>query len=181
MFWSIWYNTRNLSNRIASQQRVVEIGELYAAMRSHISPETSLMTPRPSVTSIPCPTHPVIDPSQFSVIWANLFWIASLAFSLFAVGRAAAGIQLVRHYKHTPILHGQFLKSAHNRSSSVDRVLCSIASRMDVMYKSFQVALIILLLGYIDAIFVPVGVKVFAVVFIGGLFYVFRHSDDRVD
>ncbi|KAH9976580.1 hypothetical protein BGW80DRAFT_1289156, partial [Lactifluus volemus] len=94
-----------------------------------------MMAPRPSVTSIPCPTHPVIDPSQFSIIWSNLFWIASLAFGLSAVGFAAAGIQLVRHYKHTPVLHGQFLKSAHNRSSSVDRVLRMIIFRNDLMSK----------------------------------------------
>jgi hypothetical protein len=42
---------------------------------------------------------------------------------------------------------------------------------MELMYKLFQVALIILLLGYIDAIFVPVGVPVLAVVVIWGLYY----------
>jgi hypothetical protein len=44
---------------------------------------------------------------------------------------------------------------------------------MDLMYKLFQVALIISLLRYIGAIFVPVGVPVLAVVVIWGLYYVF--------
>jgi hypothetical protein len=48
-----------------------------------------------------------------------------------------------------------------------------IIFRNDLMSKSFQVALIIMLLGYTDTIVVPLGVPVLAVVVSLGLYYVF--------
>ncbi|KAI0244983.1 hypothetical protein BJV78DRAFT_250618 [Lactifluus subvellereus] len=167
-----WCIMRNIGNLIMEQQAVY-YGE--AAVYSHFSLGTSPMAPKASSSSMPHPAYPAIDPSPSRVIRLNVCWIASLAFSLTAALLATLGESSIRDLKCRLVVrrYAPSLRSARIRSTLIDRVKWYTSDGMDMMYRSFQVALVIFLLGHVDAIVMPVGVTVLAPIVIGGLNYVF--------
>jgi hypothetical protein len=123
---------------------------------------------------MPHPVYPAIDSSPSRVIRLNVCWIAGLAFSLTAALIATLGRQSIRDLRHRLVLRqcGLSLRSARIRSTLIERVEWYTSDAMDVMYRSFQVALVIFFLGHVDAFVAPVSLIVLAPVVVGGLHYV---------
>jgi hypothetical protein len=103
----------------------------------------------------------------------NAYWVTSLVFSVSAVILAMLGKHMVRdcrdrlalrrHLKAPPI-RSLWDGSAHG---------LAMFAATDTMYRLFQVALVLVLLGHIDAVVISVGLTVFAPIVGCGVLYVF--------
>jgi Family of unknown function (DUF6535) len=176
LVWFIIFNIRYLFQQSAAQNVALEYTALYYyATHSRISPENSLMASRASVSSIPHPTHSVIDWSPPSIIRKNMFWMTSLVFSFSSAAVAAFGRKMARHYRHMLVSqqYGRLSINARTRNPSVDRVQWSVDVWMDLMYRLLHVATLIFLLGDVDSFFKPISVTVLAAFVICGLHYIF--------
>jgi hypothetical protein len=103
----------------------------------------------------------------------NVYWVASLVFGVSAVVLAMLGKHMVRDCRERLALR-RHSKGPPIRSfwdGSVQGLAMFAAT--DTMYRLFQVALVLVLLGHIDAVVISVGVRVFAPIVGCGVLYVF--------
>jgi hypothetical protein len=144
---------------------------LFAVMLSHFwqgmtSPTAAPQAPVPSLPPGLNFQTGSLDMSPLSILRSNMYWITSFMFSGNAIVLALLGKQMIRHRKESlpkglsPVPPGLF----HSFVA---------AAAADTMYRLFQVALVLVLLGHIDAIVVPAGLDVFVPTLVGGLLYTF--------
>jgi len=153
---------------------------LYTAVRVVMSQRASSGTipqaPIPSTLSQPYTTFELPSPPR--VIRMNMYWMTSLVFNISTVSLAMFGRQRARDVKLRLIRQLRLRNGSKSDAMGVpfDERAQSVftAVGMDTMYRLFQVALIVFLLGHIDAIVKPIGVTFLASVIIGGMLYIFR-------
>jgi hypothetical protein len=155
---------------------------LYAAIHSYFSQWTtsSMATPPAPVPSAsPSPLDQIGPPPIFDDVYSsrivrmNVYWITSLVFSASAVVLAMLGKHMIRDCRDRLALR-RHVKGPSVRSfwdGSVQGLAMFAAT--DTMYRLFQVALVLVLLGHIDALVISVGLTVFAPIVGCGMLYVF--------
>jgi Family of unknown function (DUF6535) len=171
--YRIVYNIRNLQS--------VPQPFLYAAIHSHFfqgttssmaAPQAPVPSPSPSLLDqIDHP--PIFDVCSSRIVRMNVYWVTSLVFSVSAIVLAMLGKHMIRDCKDRLALR-RHPKSPPVRSlfdGSVQGLAMFAAT--DTMYRLFQVALVLVLLGHIDSLFISVGVSVFAPIVGCGVLYVF--------
>jgi len=169
----------NIRHLEASHQLVYFQG-LYTAVRAVMSqrafPVTIPQAPVPSMLSQPYPTFELPSPPR--VIRMNMYWMTSLVFNISTVSLAMFARQRTRDVKLELIRQLRLPHASKGDAMEVsfDERAQSVftAVGMDTMYRLFQVALIVFLLGHIDAIVKPIGVTFLASVVVGGMLYIFR-------
>jgi hypothetical protein len=116
---------------------------------------------------------PIFDMSSSRIVRLNVYWVTSLVFSISAVVLAMLGKHMVRDCKDSLALR-RHLKPPPTRSlwDGSAQGLAMFAAT-DTMYRLFQVALILVLLGHIDALVISIGLTVFAPIVGCGVLYVF--------
>ena len=103
----------------------------------------------------------------------NAYWVTSLVFSVSAVVLAMLGKHMIRDCKDRLPLR-RHLKGPPTRSlldGSVEGLAMFAAT--DTMYRLFQVALVLVLLGHIDALVIAIGVTILVPIVGCGVLYVF--------
>lgn len=103
----------------------------------------------------------------------NVYWVTSLVFSVSAVVLAMLGKHMIRECRDKLALR-RHTKGPPIRSlwdGSVQGLAMFAAT--DTMYRLFQVALILVLLGHIDTLVISVGISIFAPIVGCGVLYVF--------
>jgi hypothetical protein len=127
--------------------------------------------------------YPAFEPSSSSssslrVIRMNMYWLTSLVFNISTVSLAMFARQRTRDVKLKLIrqLRFRYESKSDAMEDSLDESAESVfmAMGMDTMYRLFQVALIVFLLGHIDAIVKPIGVTFLTSVVICGMRYILR-------
>jgi hypothetical protein len=103
----------------------------------------------------------------------NVYWVTSLVFSVSAVVLAMLGKHMIcdcrdrlalrRHLKAPPV------RSLWDGSAQG----LAMFAAADTMYRLFQVALVLVLMGNIDALVISIGITVFAPIVGCGVLYVF--------
>ena len=146
-----------------------------------MSQRASLVTipqaPVPSMLSQPYPAFELSSSLRF--IRMNMYWMTSLVFNISTVSLATFARQRTRDVK-LRLVRQLRLRNAPKNDTAVEVPFDErpqsvfMALGMDTMYRLFQVALIIFLLGHIDAIVKPLGVIFLASVIVCGMLYVFR-------
>ena len=163
------YNIRNIQS--------VPQPFLYAAIHSHFTqgeaaPQSPVPSPSPSpLDQIDLPS--MFDESSSRIVRMNVYWVTSLVFSVSAVVLAMLGKHMVRDYRDRLALR-RHLKGQPIRSlwdGSVQGL--AMFATTDTMYRLFQVALVLVLLGHIDALVISIGVNVLAPIVGFGVLYVF--------
>jgi hypothetical protein len=103
----------------------------------------------------------------------NVYWVTSLVFSVSAVVLAMLGKHMIRESRDRLAIRRQ-LKPApiHSPLDGSAQGLAMFAAT-DTMYRLFQVALVLVLVGHIDTLVISVGVTVFAPIVGYGVLYVF--------
>lgn len=111
----------------------------------------------------------------FRIFRLNMYWITSFVFSVTAIVLAMLGKHLLREHRDR-LVH-------RLPQTDVDKVIgrfsggsvrgVVVAGATDTMYRLFQVALILVLLGHIDAIVISAGLDVLIPTVVGGLLYTF--------
>jgi hypothetical protein len=150
---------------------------LYAAVRVVMSQRASPMTiPQAPVPSMLGQPYPAFDPpsSSLRIIRMNMYWLTSLVFNISTVFLAMFARQRTRDVK-LGLIRQLRLRNASKSDAievSIDETAQSVG--VDTMYRLFRVALIIFLLGHIDAIVKPIGVTFLASVVICGMLYISR-------
>ncbi|KAI9507938.1 hypothetical protein F5148DRAFT_1149384 [Russula earlei] len=183
ILFCIVHNIRNLQamQQPGCSQALYAAVRLYKSQIKSSSPTLAAQTPTPSILSSACST---LNSPLSHVIRMNMYWATGLVFSVSAVFLAMFAKQRVRDHRRALVLQRDAHppESTPTRNSSVDPVQAwSISVAMDSMYRLFQVALIVFLLGHFDAIVVPIGVTVFAPIVVCGMFYVFGVIGPGVD
>jgi len=166
---------------LESTHQLVYFQGLYAAVRVVMSQRASPMTiPQAPVPSMLSQPYPAFDPpsSSLRVIRMNMYWLTSLVFNISTVFLAMFSRQRTRDVK-LGLIRQLRLRNASKSDvmeASIDETAQSVfmAIGMDTMYRLFQVALIVFLLGHVDAIVKPIGVTFLASVVICGMLYIFR-------
>lgn len=171
----------NNIRHLEATHQLVYIQGLYAAVRAVMTQRSSPMTtPQALVPSMLSQAYPAFEPPSPSlrVIRMNMYWLTSLVFNISTVSLAMFAKQRTRDVKHGLIrqLRLRNASSSDAMEGSIDESAQSVfmAIGMDTMYRLFQVALIVFLLGHIDAIVKPIGVPFLASVVICGMLYIFR-------
>jgi len=167
--YRIMYNIRNIQS--------VPQPFLYAAIHSHFTQGVAApQVPVPSLSPSPLDRIDIpatFDESSSRIVRMNAYWVTSLVFSVSAVVLAMLGKHMVRDYKDRLALRrqakGQPIRSLWD--GSVQGLAMFAAT--DTMYRLFQVALVLVLLGHIDALVISVGVTVLAPIVCFGVLYVF--------
>ena len=109
-----------------------------------------------------------------------MYWIATLVFTISTVTLAIVSRQRTRDVKLELIrqqIDGHASKSAAMAAGvSPDETVQGfyMSLLIDTMYRLFQVALVVFLLGHLDAIVHPIGVIYLASIVACGMLYVFR-------
>ncbi|KAI0274153.1 hypothetical protein BGY98DRAFT_995807 [Russula aff. rugulosa BPL654] len=163
--YRIVYNIRNIHR--------VPQPFLYAAIHSHFSQATtSMAAPQPLPLDRIGPP-PIFDVYSSRIVRMNVYWVTSLVFSVSAVVLAMLGKHMIRESRDRLALRGQ-LKPApiHSPLDGSAQGLAMFAAT-DTMYRLFQVALVLVLVGHIDTLVISVGVTVFAPIVGYGVLYVF--------
>jgi len=103
----------------------------------------------------------------------NVYWVTGLVFSISAVVLAMLGKHMIRDCRDRLALR-RHIKGAPIRSlwDGTTQGL-ALFTATDTMYRLFQVALVLVLLGHIDALVISVGLTVFAPIVGCGVLYVF--------
>ncbi|KAH9993101.1 hypothetical protein BJV77DRAFT_1000217 [Russula vinacea] len=145
---------------------------LFSAVLLYFSQETTSPTAAPQA---PVPSVPpslfyqtsAFDMLPFRILRLNMYWITSFVFSVTAIVLAMLGKHLLREHRDR-LVH-------RLPQTDVDKVIgrFSGGSVRDTMYRLFQVALILVLLGHIDAIVISAGLDVLIPTVVGGLLYTF--------
>jgi Family of unknown function (DUF6535) len=171
---------------IGSTHQPVYYQRLYAvalALMSHTQRTTSASAaipqdPLPSMLSQP-DFGSELSPSR--VLRMNMYWIATLVFTISTVSLAMLSRQRTRDVKLGLIrqrrLDSQASKSAAMPTrGSLDESVQGfyISMVIDTMYRLFQVGLVVFLFGHIDAIVHPMGVAGLASIVACGMLYIFR-------
>jgi hypothetical protein len=118
------------------------------------------------------------DPSR--VIRMNMYWIATLVFTISTVSLAVLSRPRAREVKLGLIRQqagGHASKSPATAAGvSPDESIQGFCMSMviDTMYRLFQVALVMFLLGHIDAIVRPIGIVYLSSIVACGTLYIFR-------
>jgi len=109
----------------------------------------------------------------------NMYWIATLVFTISTLSLAMLSRQRTREVKHGLIRQhvGHASKSPAmaadvSLDESAQGLYMSLA--IDTIYRLFQVALILFLLGHVDVIILPIGVVYLASIVACGTLYIFR-------
>lgn len=171
--YRIVYNIRNVQS--------VPQPFLYAAIHSHFSQRTTSSmaaqpAPVPSASQSPLDhidLPPIFDVCSSRIVRMNVYWITSLVFSVSAIVLAMLGKHMIRECRDRRALR-RHLKDPPIRSlwdGSVQGLAMFAAT--DTMYRLFQVALVLVLLGHIDALVISLGVTIFAPILGCGVLYVF--------
>ena len=169
----------NIRHLEATHQLVYFQG-LYTAVRAVMSQKASLVTiPQAPVPSTLSQSYSTFElPSAPRVIRMNMYWMTSLVFNISTVSLAVFARQRTRDVKFSLIRQLRFRDASKSDVTGVsfDEHAQSVftAVGMDTMYRLFQVALIVFLLGHIDAIVKPIGVTFLASVVVCGMLYIFR-------
>lgn len=103
----------------------------------------------------------------------NVYWVTSLVFSVSAVVLAMLGKHMIRECRDKLALR-RHIKGPPIQSlwdGSVQGLAMFAAT--DTMYRLFQVALVLVLLGHIDTLVISVGISIFAPIVGFGVLYVF--------
>ena len=175
--YRIVYNIRNIQS--------VPQPFLYAAIHSHFSQGTTASMdmaaaapPAPVASASPSPLDLIDPPPTFDlcssrIVRMNVYWITGLVFSVSAVVLAMLGKHMIRDCRDKLALR-RHIKGPPIRSlwDGTAQGLAMFAAT-DTMYRLFQVALILVLLGHIDALVISVGITVFAPIVVCGVLYVF--------
>ena len=170
----------NNIRHLEAAQKPVYYQRLYAAVWALTSQRTSSVAtpqaPVPSMLSHPYPVAP--EPSPLSrVIRMNMFWIISLVFNISTVSLAMLARQRTRDLQ-LRLIRQQFGHASKSTSTgdSFDEHVQGFYMSMaiDTMYRLFQVALVMFLLGHIDAIVHPISATFLSLVFVCGMLYIFR-------
>jgi hypothetical protein len=173
--YRIVYNIRNIQS--------VPNPFLYAAIHSHFSrgttsPMAAAAPPAPVPSASPSPLDqldpsPIFDVCSSRIVRMNVYWITGLVFSVSAVVLAMLGKHMIRDCRDRLALR-RHIKAPPIRSlwDGTAQGLAMFAAT-DTMYRLFQVALVLVLLGHIDALVISVGVTVFAPIVGCGVLYVF--------
>ena len=177
--YRIVYNIRNIQS--------VPQPFLYAAIHSHFSQGTTSMAaaapPAPSASPSPLDRigpPPTFDLCSSRIVRMNVYWVTGLVFSFSAVILAMLGKHMIRDCRDRLALR-RHIKGPPIRNlldGSVQGLAMFAAT--DTMYRLFQVALILVLLGHIDSLVISVGVTVFAPIVGCGVLYVFGFIGPRV-
>lgn len=116
---------------------------------------------------------PTFDTPSSRIVRMNVYWVTSLVFSVSAVVLAMLGKHMIRECRDALALR-RHLKPPPIRSlwDGSAQGLAMFAAT-DTMYRLFQVALVLVLMGHIDALVVSVGLTVFAPIVGCGVLYVF--------
>lgn len=170
--YRIVYNIRNIQS--------VPQPFLYAVIHSYFSQGTTspMAAPAPVLSASPSlfdqiDPPPIFDVSSSRIVRMNVYWIASLVFGVSAVVLAMLGKHMVRECRDRLALR-RHLKGPPIRrlwDGSVQGL--AMFATTDTMYRLFQVALVLVLLGHIDAVVISIGVTVFAPIVGCGVLYVF--------
>ena len=168
--YRIVYNIRNIQS--------VPQPFLYAAIHSYFTEGTTAAPPAP-VTSAPANPLDRIGPPPIFDVWSsrivrlNVYWVTSLVFSVSAVVLAMLGKHMIRDCRDKLALR-RHLKAPPLRSlwDGSAQGLAMFAAT-DTMYRLFQVALVLVLMGHIDALVISVGITIFAPIAVCGTLYVF--------
>jgi hypothetical protein len=173
--YRIVYNIRNIQN--------VPQPFLFAAIHSHFSQGTTTSMaaaapPAPLPSASPGPLDhfdppPTFDMCSSRIVRMNVYWVTGLVFSVSAVVLAMLGKHMIRDCRDRLALR-RHIKATPIRSlwDGTAQGLAMFAAT-DTMYRLFQVALVLVLLGHIDALVISVGVTVFAPIVGCGVLYVF--------
>ena len=134
--------------------------------------------PTPVPSASPSPLDHFDPPPTFEVyssriVRMNVYWVTGLVFSVSAVVLAMLGKHMIRDCRDRLALR-RHIKGPPIRSlwDGTAQGLAMFAAT-DTMYRLFQVALILVLLGHIDALVISVGITVFAPIVGCGVLYVF--------
>jgi len=173
--YRIVYNIRNIQS--------VPKPFLYAVIHSLFSQGTTSsmaapQAPVPSASPSPLdqihpPPPPIFDLCSSRIVRMNVYWVTSLVFSVSAIVLAMLGKHMIRDCKDRLALR-RHIKGPPIRSL-LDGSVQGLAmfATTDTMYRLFQVALVLVLLGHIDSLVISVGVTVFAPIVGCGVLYVF--------
>jgi hypothetical protein len=137
--------------------------------------------PFPSMLSQPYPSFDPPSSPSLRFIRMNMYWLTSLVFNVATVSLATFARRRTRDVKlELELIRQLRLRDAASESDAAEVSLDEsaqsvfVAMGMDTMYRLFQVALVVFLLGHVDAIVKPIGVTFLASVVICGMLYVFR-------
>lgn len=137
-----------------------------------------MAAPQALVPSIPPSLYyqtSALDIFPFRILRLNMYWIASFVFSVTAVVLAKFSKDLIRGHRHSLVrrLPQGGVDTVFGRFSGGAVTSVVAAGATDTMYRLFQVALILVLLGHIDAIVISAGLDVLIPIMVGGLLYTF--------
>jgi hypothetical protein len=117
----------------------------------------------------------------------NMYWIATLVFTISTVFLAMLSRQRTRDVK-VGLIRQQLGDHATKSSAiatevSLDECVQGVYMSLviDTMYRLFQVALVLFLFGHVDAVVAPIGLTCLASIVACGTLYIFRVFVPTVD
>lgn len=162
-FSAAWLIVRNIQD-MWTGVTVAEITALHL-----ISQKISFIPPP---VAIPYTSDPVLSPSGSCLEQVVVYWLTGLVFCLSAMFMAIFFKQIIRSHRVDLQSHSQLWEKAKAQWSDADADCWNGA--MDLMYRLFQVSLIVLIIGHVNFFIFPVSPMVFVPAVIYGLVYVFN-------
>jgi Family of unknown function (DUF6535) len=157
--------------------------KLYLATLAFMSQTQRATFPPSMIPQAPAPSmlsQPYTGSDLSRVLRMNIYWITTLVFTISTVSLAILSRLKAREEKLGLIRQqagGQASKSPATAAGvSPDERIRGFCMSMviDTMYRLFQVALVVFLLGHVDAIVRPIGVVYLSSIVACGTLYIFR-------